>query len=74
MALQQVDACNIDNRMKSQQVELEEMTSWSWDEMWTWEQPISKKYSVSYERFDGKSLSLQHQLAYRLDAVVTELA
>ena len=27
MALQQVDACNIDNRMKLQQVELEEMTS-----------------------------------------------
>ena len=38
-------------------------TSWSWDEMWTWKQPISKDYSVSYERFDGKSLSLQHRLA-----------
>ena len=30
------------------------MTSWSWDEMWTWKHPISKDYCVSYERFDGE--------------------
>ena len=46
---------------KSSRPGLDPSMSWSWDEMWTWKQPISKDYSVS---FDGKSLSLQHQLQH----------